>query len=71
MPTQQHKNRIINSQDSMSPSECSDHTIVGPEKCNTAEAQDKVFKIVTVSMLEDLKDDMNKSLNEVCENTNA
>lgn len=40
-------------------------SIIGPEKYEIAK-QDKNFKIATMSMFKDLKEDMNASLNEVC-----
>lgn len=43
----------------------------GPEKCNTAEAQDKDFKKAVMNALERLKEDRDIPLNEVCENTNS
>jgi hypothetical protein len=45
MPRHPQKNRVNNSQDNMSPSEPSNPTTVGPEKYNTAETQNKDFKI--------------------------
>jgi hypothetical protein len=42
MPT---KNTMNVSQENMSSLESSNPTIVGPEKCNVAEAQDKDLKI--------------------------
>lgn len=39
---------------------------MGPDKCNIAEAYDKDFKIATMSMFKDLKEDMDK----FCVNTN-
>ena len=40
------------------------------QKSNIVEAQDKDAKIAVTAMFKDLKEDMNKSLNEVCENIN-
>lgn len=62
-----HKNIIINTMTiclyhNTETNDCS------PKKYNIAGAQEKDFKIV-MSMLKDLKEDMNKSINEVCENT--
>ena len=54
----------------MSPPEHSNSTI-SLEKCNTAEAHDKVFKIPSVNIFKDLNEDMNKILHEVRENTNS
>lgn len=51
----------------MSPLEPSNTaTVVGPEKCSTDEAQDKDFK----NIIRDLKEDINKLFNKLCENTN-
>lgn len=50
----------------MSPPQPSNPTTADPEK-STAEAPDKVFKTAFVNMLKDLKDDMNKFINELCE----
>lgn len=35
-------------------------TTVGPEKCNTAELQNKDFKIAVMSMFKDLKEALNE-----------
>lgn len=35
---------------------------ISPKKSNTAETQDKYFKIALMSMLKDLNEDMNKSV---------
>jgi hypothetical protein len=56
MPQRQHKHTHNNSQDNMSPPDPSNHTAVDPEKLNTAEAQNKDFKIAAVDMLKDLKE---------------
>ena len=48
----------------MCPLESSNPTIVGPEKCNVAEAQDKDFKVPTINMFKDLEEDTKKCLNE-------
>ena len=42
---------------------------VGPKKCYKAKAQDKDFKVAIVNIFKDLKEDMNKFLNEDHENT--
>lgn len=44
---------------------------VGPEKFSVAEVQDKDFKIVILNMLKDIKENINKSLNEIYGNTNS
>jgi hypothetical protein len=46
-------------------------TRVGPDKCSVAEVQNKDFKIAIMNMFKNLKEKINKSLNEVCENTNT
>lgn len=51
----------------MSPLEPRNHASIGPEKSNIAEAQDKNFKIISMSMLEVLKEDLDKY---IYENTN-
>lgn len=40
-------------------------------RCNLAETQEKDFKIAIMSVLKDLKEDMNKSLNEDYESINS
>lgn len=40
-------------------------TVLGLEKINVVEAKDKDFKTATVNMFKDLKEDMNKCLNEI------
>lgn len=46
-------------------------TRVGPDKCSVAEAQDTDFNITNMNMLKDLKENKNKSLIEVCRDTNS
>jgi len=48
----------------------SNPTTVGHEKYNILEAQGKGYKLAIMNLLNDLKDDVNKSINKVCENTN-
>lgn len=48
--------------------EDSNHTVIGPEKSNLAEAQDKDFKVSIMNMFNNLEKDGNKCLNEVHEN---
>lgn len=55
----------------MPPPDSSDPTTVDPGKCNTAEAQDKYFKIAVMNMIKDHKEDMIKYINAICENTNS
>ena len=50
--------------------EASNFMVIGPKQCNLAEAQDKDFKIAIMNMLKDLKEEINKSANEIYENTN-
>ena len=42
-----------------------------PGKSKLAEAQDKDFRIAIMKYLKDLKEDVHKCLNAVCENTNS
>lgn len=69
MPRHQGKNTAINSEDNMPPPEPSNATIVGLEKCNLVEAQDKDFKISIMNMFKDHEEDVDKWLNEDHENT--
>ena len=55
----------------MSAQEPSNLTTVGPENCNTAEAQDKDLKVDITNMIEVPEEDVNKSLKEIYENTNS
>lgn len=56
----------------MLPPEASNSTTVDPEKCNIVGAQDKDFKIANIkNMFKDHKKEINKCLNEVCENKNS
>jgi hypothetical protein len=71
MPRSQHKTTNRTSQDNILPLESSNSITVGPEKFNIAKAHDKDFKAGIMSMFKDLKGDLNKSLNELCENTNG
>lgn len=59
----------MNSQENVPPPKYSNSITVGPEKCNIA--QDKHFKTATGDMSKDLKEDINKCLVEVYENTNS
>jgi hypothetical protein len=47
------------------PPEPSNPTTAGPEKCNIAEAEDKDFPRAVMNMFKDLREDMNKSINEI------
>lgn len=44
-------------------------TIVNPKKCNIIEVQDTDFEIAIMNMFKNLKEDTNKSQNEVYGNT--
>lgn len=59
----------MDSQDSSLPSEPRNPITVGPERCNTAEAQDRDFKITIRNMVKDLKEDVNKFFSADCDNT--
>lgn len=61
----------MNSQDNKPPPEASNPIAKGSEKHNIAEAQDRDFKIAIRYMFNDLKEDLNKSFNEVHENRNG
>jgi hypothetical protein len=52
----------------MSPLECSNPTTAG-QKCNRAEAQDKDFKAAFVNTIEVLREEVNKFIIEIYENT--
>lgn len=60
---------LNNSQDHVFLLEPSNLTIVDPEYFNIDKARDKSFKIVFMSMIEVLKENMNKSIYEIYENT--
>lgn len=68
MPGSQQMNKNMNDQDNKPSPEASNPTAEDPEKSNIAEAQDRDFKIAIRNMFNDLKKDLNKSLNEVHEN---
>ena len=63
MPRHQHRATTINSRDKVLPPEPSNPTTAGPGKCNIAE--DKDFTRAVINMYKDLKEDMNKSINEI------
>lgn len=50
--------------------EPSNITTVGPERVKMAQVQDKNFKIAVMNTIKVLREDMNKSLSEVCKTTN-
>lgn len=62
-------NTSMKYQDNMHHPEACDPTGLGPEKWNIAKSQDKDFKVALMHMFKDLKDNMNKFLKEVWENT--
>lgn len=68
IPRHWHNDRITSNQDNRPPSELNNPTVAGPEKFNMVETQSKVFKIVTMNISEDFKDEMNKFINEIYEN---
>lgn len=41
------------------------------DKCNILEANERNFKLALINMLKDLKENMKKSLNVICENKNG
>jgi hypothetical protein len=53
----------------MSSLEISTSTIMFPGESNLADAQDSAFKIATINMFKDFKEDINKCLNGKCKNT--
>ena len=60
----QISNTKLNNQDSNSDPDISIFIKVFPEKSNFADAQNNDFKIVIVNMFKQLKENMNKCLNE-------
>jgi hypothetical protein len=56
----------MNSQENVPALEASNPIARGSGKCNISEAQDKNFKISIINIFKDIKERMNKSLNEVC-----
>lgn len=64
MPRSWCKNTKVDIQDSGPPPEVSNPTTVFPEKRNLEETQNMDFKIAMMTMFKDLKDHMNKYLNE-------
>jgi hypothetical protein len=70
MPRCEHKNTANNNKDSTSSTRAQQPYHTGPENCNIVKAQDTDLKITFINMIEVLKEDMNKSLKEIYENTN-
>lgn len=64
MPRSWCKDTKVDIQDSGLPPEASNPTAVFPEKRNLDETQNMDFKLAIMTMFKDLKDDMNKYLNE-------
>ena len=69
MPRCEHKNTANNNKDSTSSTRAQQPYHTGPENCNIVKAQDTDLKITFINMIEVLKEDMNKSLKEIQENT--
>ena len=67
MPRHKSRIRIDTSQHNMPPPESSNPILLDSEKCNIAETQ-KDFKTAIFDMFNSLKEDMNKNLNELCDN---
>jgi hypothetical protein len=65
----QYKNTINKSQGNMGPPEPSYGTTASPGYSNTAEAQENDLKSNLMKMIEAFKEKMNKSLEEINENT--
>lgn len=59
-----------NGQD-VSPSESSNPTAADPERRSVTEEEDTELKITAIDMFEDVKEDMDKSLNKVYASTNC
>lgn len=70
MPRHQHKNTINSNQYNTTSLEPNSPTTPGPEKCNTAKAQDNDFNRAIMNMNRDLNTDMKNSINEIYENPN-
>jgi hypothetical protein len=64
----QHKNTINKSQDNIAPPEFIYLTTKSPEYSNTAEALENNIKSNLTKMIEDFKEEINKSLKETQEN---
>lgn len=55
----------------MTPPEVRNPITISPEKTNLVEAHDRNFKIAIIHLFKDLKEDMDKYLNEDHENSNG
>jgi hypothetical protein len=69
MPRGQHKTTINNSQNNIATWEPNYPTIASPEYSNTAETQQNDLKTNFINTIELFKQEMNKSLKEIQENT--
>lgn len=67
----QHRSKINNSQANMFPQKSSKPTTASPKNCNISEVQDKDHKIVYINMIEDLKEELSKSIKEIYENSHT
>lgn len=65
IPKHQHKNINIGGQNNMLPPEPRNPSTEDPEKCNTAETQDKEFKTSSITMFKGFKDNTDKSYDDV------
>lgn len=63
MPGSQHKNSNMNSQANTAPPETGNSTAIGLKKSSSLRAYKKIFKMIVMNTLKNLKDDMNKCLN--------
>lgn len=61
----------MKNQDNKYPPEATNPIVLGSKESILAEVQDKDFKIAVMSMFRDLKDNVNKWLNEDWETTNS
>ena len=69
MPKGQHKKTINKTQGNMPPLEPSSPTTANPGYPNENEAQENGLKFNFIKMIEAFKEEMNKSLKEIHENT--
>lgn len=53
----------------MTPQKSTQPTTESPKNCNIAEAQEKYHKIVYINMIEDLKEEIDKAIKEIYENS--
>lgn len=59
----------MNNQDNKPPPEVRNHTVLVRKESNLVKAHDKDYNISTRNLFKDLKEDMNKCLNENHRNT--